>query len=171
MGAGGISVTSGGMTKNNWETLHYGIHIKAKWWHQWRQSNWAGTPAQNKCAQTTCSLCHLLVISLQKLLSRVSQPCVKAGLHWCDPESSHSIIYSRALSESRDTVWRIDLKEILRITYSVEFVRHLHQLLVHLDPDVLALKHSGQREQITNEPSAVTCRNKLFILLDERHQQ
>lgn len=59
-------------------------------------------------------------------------------------------------------MWRIDLKEMLRITYSVEFVCHLHQLLVHLDPDVLALKHSGQRKQITNEPSAVTCCNKLL---------
>lgn len=26
------------------------------------------------------------------------------------------------------------------VTYSVEFIRHLHQLLVHLDADVLALK-------------------------------
>lgn len=26
------------------------------------------------------------------------------------------------------------------VTYSVEFIRHLHQLLVHLDPNVLALQ-------------------------------
>lgn len=57
----------------------------------------------------------------------------------------------------------MDLKEILRITYSVELVCHLHQLLVHLDPDVLALKHSGQREQITREASAVTCCNNRWM--------
>lgn len=46
-----------------------------------------------------------------------------------------------------DKAREIDLQETQCITYSVEFIRHLHQLLVHLDPNVLALKHSEQIEE------------------------